>query len=220
MGERLFRSSAAGARPRLDDLVDEYWRLRHRRLRHAFSSDAPPLLCTHVLDHPERDPVLAHLSHLGLRNGHDDPVKVVYHPEFISPVNPLWGMDYEQFVRGCHLGIFPSSYEPWGYTPLESLAMGVPAITSDLAGFGRYVAEAFPDHDEWALQVLPRRGHGFHDAAAELAERVLAFCQLDDTARVALGNEAQIHSHAFDWRHLSHAYHEAHELALAGSGSS
>jgi glycogen(starch) synthase len=215
VGARLFRESAAGGRPRLDDLVDEYWRLRHRRLQHAIASSHPPLLCTHVLDDPGNDAILSHLKHLGLSNGESDRVKIVYHPEFISSVNPLWGMDYEQFVRGCHLGVFPSCYEPWGYTPLECLAMGVPAITSDLAGFGRFVAEVFPDHDEWGLQVLPRRGRRFHDAGADLAERLIAFCQLDRPARVALRNQVEVHSHAFDWARLAGAYHETHDRALA-----
>jgi len=215
VGERLFRRAAAGEQPRLDDLADEYWRLRHRRVQHAFRSAGPPLLCTHVLDEPGADPVLSHLAHLGLRNTAEDRVKVVYHPEFISPVNPLWGMDYEQFVRGCHLGIFPSCYEPWGYTPLECLAMGVPSITSDLAGFGRFVEESFPDHDDWGLMVLPRRDRGYHEAAVDLTERVLAFCGLDRSGRVALRNRVESHSRAFDWSVLANAYHEAHDRALA-----
>jgi len=214
VGERLFRISAAGGRPRLDDLVDEYWRLRHRRLQHAFASAEPPLVCTHVLPDRDSDPILGHLRHLGLANAREDRVKVVYHPDFISPTNPLWGMDYEHFVRGCHLGIFPSCYEPWGYTPLECLAMGVPAITSDLAGFGRYVQDVFPDHDEWGLQILPRRGHRYHDAAAELAERVLAFCRLDRQGRIHLRNQVALHSKAFDWSLLADAYHDAHGRAL------
>lgn len=44
-------------------------------------------------------------------------LQVVFHPEFLSSTNPLLGMDYEEFVRGCHLGVFSSYYEPWGYTP-------------------------------------------------------------------------------------------------------
>jgi glycogen(starch) synthase len=214
VGQRLFLTSAAGEIPSLDDLVDEYWRLRHRRLQHAFTSKAAPLLCTHVLNEHDSDPILGHLEHLGLSNAPGDRVKVVYHPDFISPVNPLWGLDYEQFVRGCHLGVFPSCYEPWGYTPLECLAMGVPAITSDLAGFGRYAGEVFPDHDAWGLQVLPRRERRYHDAAADLAERILAFCQLDRAGRVALRNEVEAHSHVFDWSILASAYHEAHERAF------
>jgi glycogen(starch) synthase len=213
IGERLFRESAAGARPSLDGLVDEYWWLRHRRLQHAFASTAPPLLCTHVLENPNEDPIIGHLSHLGLSNGPTDPVKIVYHPDFISSVNPLWGMDYEHFVRGCHLGLFPSCYEPWGYTPLECLAMGVPAITSDLAGFGCYVEEAFPDHDEWGLQVLPRREHRYHDAAADLTERILSFCRLDRAGRVALRNKVEAKARIFDWSELASAYHATHDRA-------
>ena len=167
-----------------------------------------------MIDDAAQDPVLAHVRALGLANRPEDTVKVVYHPEFVSPVSPLWGMDYEQFVRGCHLGVFPSSYEPWGYTPLECVAMGVPSITSDLAGFGRYVSEVYPDHDDWGLLVLQRRDRGFHDAASDLTRRVLAFCRLDRHARIALRNEVEAHSRAFDWARLGSAYHEAHDLAL------
>jgi glycogen(starch) synthase len=215
VAEGLFRSSAAGIRPQLEDLVDEYWNLRHRRIQHAFKSEHPPMLCTHVLDDASDDPILSHLEHLGLTNAREDRVKIVYHPDFISPTNPLWGMDYEQFVRGCHLGLFPSCYEPWGYTPLECLAMGVPAITSDLSGFGGYVKEAFPDHDEWGLQILRRRGRRYHDVAADLTERVLAFCRLDRQGRIALRNQSVLHSHAFDWSRLAGTYHDAHDLALS-----
>jgi glycogen(starch) synthase len=215
LGERLFRRAAAGETVRLDELADEYWMLRHRRIQHALRTDRLPPVTTHVLDEPDRDPILAHAASLGLENRPEDPVKVVYHPEFISPVSPLWGLDYEHFVRGCHLGIFPSCYEPWGYTPLECVAMGVPAITSDLAGFGRYVDEVFPEHDDWGLLVLRRRGRSFHDAAADLTRRLLRFCQLDRRGRIALRNDVEAHSRAFDWSRLASAYHEAHDRALS-----
>jgi glycogen(starch) synthase len=220
VGERLFRLSAAGEVVGLDDLVEEYWRLRHRRVQYAFRSERLPPVSTHVIDDPVGDPLLAHLAHLNLRNQRDDPVKVVYHPEFISSVSPLWGIDYEHFVRGCHLGIFPSSYEPWGYTPLECVAMGVPAITSDLAGFGRYVSEVFPDHDDWGLVVLRRRGRRFHEAAADLTRRVLQFCRLDRRGRIAQRNQVEAHSRAFDWSRLASAYHEAHDRALGTPSTS
>lgn len=70
--------------------------------------------------------------------------------------------------------------------------------TSDLAGFGRYVAEVFPDHDDWGLVVLNRRGRSFHEAAAELTMRVLEFCRLDRRGRIALRNTVEAHSRAFD----------------------
>lgn len=58
----------------------------------------------------------------------------MFHPEFMSSTNPLFGLDYEEFVRGCHLGVFPSYYEPWGYTPAECTVMGIPSITTNLSG--------------------------------------------------------------------------------------
>ncbi len=218
VGERLFRSSAAGKIPELDNLVEEYWRLRHRRVAHGLRTTRLPAVSTHVIEDAESDPILSHARALGLTNAESDPVKLVYHPEFINPVSPLWAMDYEQFVRGCHLGIFPSSYEPWGYTPLECVAMGVPAITSDLAGFGRYAATVFPDHDRWGVIVLERRGRSFHESAKSLTDRVLEFCSLDRRGRIALRNEVEAHSRAFDWTRLCSAYHEAHDLALRNLG--
>jgi len=214
---KLFHRGATGEDVRLDDLMEEYWRLRFKRTQHALRSDHLPLTVTHILENEPDDPVVRQIERLGLRNAKDDPVKIVYHPEFINPVNPLWRIEYEQFVRGCHLGVFPSTYEPWGYTPLECVAMGVPAITSDLAGFGRFVQDAHPGHDAWGLWVLRRRGRTYHDAAKDLADRLLDFCCLDRRARIALRNAVEQRSRLFDWSELGHAYHEAHELAFKRS---
>jgi glycogen(starch) synthase len=219
LGEKLFKHAAAGKRVSLDRLVDEYWRLRYRRTQHAMRTDQAPPVITHVLHNEHDDPVLSQIRSLWITNRADDPVKVVYHPEFISPVSPLWGIEYEQFVRGCHLGIFPSAYEPWGYTPLECIAMGVPAITSDLAGFGRYVAETMPDHDQWGLTVLKRRGRSFGDAAADLARELLAFCRLDRRGRIRVRNEVERRAWEFDWNNLGRAYDWSHDLAMARAGA-
>lgn len=58
----------------------------------------------------------------------------MFHPEFLASTNPLFGLEYDEFVRGCHLGVFPSYYEPWGYTPAECTVMGIPSITTNLSG--------------------------------------------------------------------------------------
>jgi len=87
-------------------------------------------------------------------------------------------MEYDQFVRGTNLGVFPSYYEPWGYTPLECMALGVPAVTSDLAGFGNYIQQMMPDHHAKGVANVPRRGRSFEDSANILADQLHAFCQL------------------------------------------
>lgn len=214
VGERLYRRAASGGRLRLDDLVDEYWALRYRRTQHALKTPRLPLVVTHLMDNDHQDPVLNQIRHLQLFNRPEDRVKVVYHPEFITPVNPLWGIEYEQFVRGCHLGIFPSAYEPWGYTPLECAAMGVPSISSDLAGFGRYVTETFLGHEELGIGVLRRRGRSYDEAANDLAMRLFEYTRLRRRDRIALRNAVERSSWEFDWRKLIAAYHRAHDLAL------
>lgn len=93
--------------------------------------------------------------------------------------------------------------------------MGVPAVTSDLAGFGRHVAENFADHDRWGLWILPRRGREYGESADLLARRMLEFCTLDRRARVALRNQVEQRSWNFDWSRVSRPYHVAHDLALA-----
>jgi glycogen(starch) synthase len=218
VGGELFERAASSKPLRVDDLIEEYWQLRYRRTQAAFRMDTLPPIVTHILEDDQTDPVLIQLRKLKLWNRAEDPVKVVYHPEFITPVSPLWGIEYDQFVRGCHLGLFPSSYEPWGYTPLECMALGTPAVSSDLAGFGRYVEDMFPDHDRSGLTVLPRRGRTYEEAADDLARRLFGFCMMSRRQRVGLRNEVERRSWEFDWSRLGIAYHRAHDLALERAG--
>lgn len=212
VGEKLFKQGATGARVDLDKSVDEYWVLRYRRVQQALKVDRLPLVTTHMIE--GGDPVLDQVRSLGLINRAEDPVKVVYHPDFINATNPLWGMDYEQFVRGCHAGVFPSAYEPWGYTPLECLAMGVPAVSSDLAGFGAYTLEMNQAHARPGMWVVRRRGRGYHDAAAELTRYLMDYCRLDRRGRIGLRNQVEAQAWAYDWSVLGTAYDRAHEMAL------
>jgi len=216
---KMFPLAASGHRVDLDRLVDQYWAMRYRRTQQALKVPSLPPVVSHMLWDDANDPVLNHIRSLGLFNRAGDPVKVVYHPEFITSTNPLWQIDYDQFVRGCHLGVFPSAYEPWGYTPLECIASGVPAITSDLAGFGRFVSENDERSEEWGLTVLPRRGRSYHDAAADLARRILQFCRYDRRGRIDLRNEVVKRAPVFDWSRLVRYYHTAHDLAIDRSAA-
>ncbi|CAF1549148.1 unnamed protein product, partial [Didymodactylos carnosus] len=80
-----------------------------------------------------------------LFNNRSDRVKVIFYPEFLRSTNPLLPLDYEEFVCGCHLGVLPSYYEPWGYSPAECTVMGVPVITTNLSGFGCFMEERISD---------------------------------------------------------------------------
>jgi glycogen(starch) synthase len=219
IGDRLFTATATGKFPPLESLVDDYWRLRLRRLMHAWKTNKMPTVVTHDLVDDTHDEILNQIRSCSLFNLPGDPVKVVYHPDFVTTNDPLFGMDYDQFVRGCHLGIFPSSYEPWGYAPLECAALGLPSITSNLSGFGTYLAQNIPDHDKTGLQVLDRRYTSFDLAANQLTDRLFDFLQLDRRERINQRNAVQSVSEHFDWHNLGRYYAQAYEMVLKRTNS-
>jgi glycogen(starch) synthase len=217
IGEKLFYAAASSPDLQLPDLnsfVDEYWKLRLKRTLQSWKEGSRPSVVTHDLVHGGSDEIMNFLHTTNLVNNDYDKVKVVYHPDFISPSNPLFGMEYGQFVRGCHLGVFPSYYEPWGYTPLEAIASGVPAITSDLSGFGDYVINTIPDHKERGIYVINRRSQNFHEASEELANQMLEFVKLSRKERIKQRNIVENSSELFDWEVLGEYYNKAHDLAL------
>jgi glycogen(starch) synthase len=218
VGERLFKASAEGTWPRLDELVDEYWRLRLRRTLLAWKTPRLPSVVTHDLEDDQHDEVLNKIRASGLFNLAEDRVKIVYHPDFVSATSPLFGMDYDQFVRGSHLGLFPSYYEPWGYAPLESMALGVPAVTSDLAGFGTYVMREMEGLHLRGMRVIHRRHNSYETAVQELTNACLNFVRLSRRDRIAMRNEVENASVEFDWSKLGRHYAEAHKMALARLG--
>jgi glycogen(starch) synthase len=201
--------------PNFNDLVDDYLSLRLRRNIKTWRNNRMPSIVTHNLVDEAKDPIMNFLKMAHLLNYREDRVKVVYHPDFISTANPLFRMEYYQFVRGCHLGIFPSYYEPWGYTPLECAASGVPSISTDLAGFGSYVVNHVPDHDEKGLYIVPRRHRSDNDVAEDLANVMLGMVKLDRRERIALRNRVEGNSAIFGWRQLRKYYDDAYARVLS-----
>ncbi|MBL8734544.1 MAG: alpha-glucan family phosphorylase [Planctomycetes bacterium] len=109
----------------------------------AHSAASGPLgYCTHNLFDEEKDPVHAHCRRLGLDNKAGSRVKVVQIPIYLRPDDGLLNREYEAVLAAMDLGAYPSFYEPWGYTPQEALAVGIPTLTTDLAGFGRWANSA------------------------------------------------------------------------------
>lgn len=214
MGRRLFREVAAGYLPSIEELLDEYDVVRLKRMMYAWRSSPLPTIVTHDLYDDAGDPVLRHLRHRSLLNMEADRVKVVFHPEFLSPTSPLLGLEYDQFVRGCHVGLFPSYYEPWGYTPLECVVSGIPAVTSDLSGFGDYVMQNFPEHDANGMYVARRRNADFGSAVRSIVNWLHALTRMTRRERITLRNRVESHAEHFDWKNLGRHYAMAHRLAL------
>ena len=219
VGKHLFFESTVRDDHHLPDLntfVDEYWKLRYRRTLQAWKTKKNPLIITHRLVNEDGDEILKALHTKKLVNNADDPVKIVYHPDFITTNSPLFGMDYNQFVRGCHLGVFPSYYEPWGYTPLECMASGIPSITSDLSGFGDYILHHIPDHEKFGLFVIERGKRTFDWSANQLADVMYKFLMQSMRERIMQRNNVENNSHIFDWTNLIKHYSEAYEIVAKG----
>jgi glycogen(starch) synthase len=224
IGEAMFMEVASGTNPKLPPLesyIEDYWRLRLRRTVQSWRSKNLPTVITHNLIDDAKDDILNFLRTSQMVNQPYDKVKIVYHPEFISPASPLFGMEYNQFVRGCHLGVFPSYYEPWGYTPLECMASGVPSVTSDLSGFGDYVMKALPnaqEREEKGVYLVHRYNRSFNDAANQLAEQMFAFVQKSRRERITQRNRTEAASVDYDWRQLYIHYERSYQLALERRG--
>jgi len=217
VGDRLFYAAAAASDHRLPDLdamVDDYWKLRYRRGLQSWKTSQLPSVITHNLVDDAGDDILNFVRRANLVNNRHDRVKIVYHPDFVSTTSPLFGMDYGQFVRGCHMGVFPSYYEPWGYTPLECVARGVPAITSDLSGFGDYVQKNVPEHDDKGIFVVNRQERSFDQSAEELTNMLWDFILLSRRERIAQRNRVESSADIFDWKNLRVYYDRAYALAL------
>ncbi len=217
IGDKLFYETVANENqklPEINKLVEDYWKLRLRRTLQSWKRESLPLLATHQLVDEENDAILNFLQKRKLNNKKEDKVKIVYHPDFISPMNPLFGMEYGQFVRGCHLGIFPSFYEPWGYTPLECLASGVPAITSDLSGFGDYVLKYLPEHQEAGIYVVNRKSESFSSITSQLANFLFSFVIKGRRDRINMRNRSEDASEKFDWNIFANHYRKAYNAAI------
>lgn len=218
VGEKLFNhlySRKENDIPNLNDFVDDELEIKLKRTLQTWKTDALPYVITHNLYDDGEDDILGFLRSSNLLNQQEDKVKVVYHPDFVSAASPLFRMDYEDLVRGCHLGVFPSYYEPWGYTPLECMVSGVPAITSDLAGFGSYMRDDIPDFEEVGMGLVERRNKSFDESANELTDQLFAFVKSSRTERIAQRYRLADASENFDWKVLTRHYEAAYDEVLA-----
>ncbi|KAI6225342.1 Glycogen [starch] synthase [Aphelenchoides fujianensis] len=213
IGERLFENCLRGNIPEMEQLLSPAERVQLKRCLLSSKREGLPPICTHNMVNGN-DQVLNAFRQCHLFNDDQDRVKVIFHPEFLSSASPLIGLDYEDFVRGCHMGVFPSYYEPWGYTPAECTVRGIPSVTTNLSGFGCFVEQQVPDHDNYGIFVVDRRFKGAHDSIQQLADCLFNYCTLTRRQRVILRNRTERLSELLDWRTLGSSYREARRQAL------
>ena len=180
-----------------------------------FKHKGNPPLCTHELTYPEtQDQILTALHTNGLTNKTEDRVKALFYPTYLTGADGLLDLSYYETILGCHLGIFPSVYEPWGYTPLEAGALGVAAVTTDLAGFGKWLCTTCSISGNPGIFVLPRHNVTDEKATETLSAILYRYATFTKEQRIANKIEARRLASGADWKKLIANYLEAHERAV------
>lgn len=175
-------------------------------------------LSTHDLNDEENDEIIKAFRQEGLENRPEDNVKVIFYSMFLTGADGLLDTSYYESMIGSDLGVFPSSYEPWGYTPLEAAALRTPSITTDLAGFGRFVQSMKKGK---GVYVLKRYGKKDEEVVDSLAKQLYIYSQLSEQDRTKVRDSAKAIAEKADWKIFAKYYKKAHDKALkeaAGAG--
>lgn len=138
-------------------------------------------------------------------------VSAVFVPYYLDGHDPLFGKTYYDLLIGMDVTVFPSYYEPWGYTPLESCAFHVPTITTSLAGFGVWAAQ---QKDQYGVIVINRNDSNFDEVAEHIADDLLRFDRLSGEDKARARQEAAAVARRADWKHFFQYYRKAYEIAL------
>uniref|UniRef100_A0A3B5L249 Glycogen [starch] synthase n=1 Tax=Xiphophorus couchianus TaxID=32473 RepID=A0A3B5L249_9TELE len=216
-GKKLYESLLTGNIPDMNTILDRDDLTIMKRAIYATQRHSLPPVTTHNMLDDSEDPILFNVRRIGLFNSRNDRVKIIFHPEFLSSTSPLLPMDYEDFVRGCNLGVFPSYYEPWGYTPGECTVMGIPSVTTNLSGFGCFMEEHVSDPAAYGIYIVDRRFKSAEESCNQLTQFMFSFCQQSRRQRIIQRNRTERLSDLLDWRYLGRFYTHARHLALSRS---
>lgn len=168
---------------------------------------------THGLHDLEYDSIINRARKSGLLNKVEDKVKLIFVPSYLNGMDGIFNMLYYEMLIGFDLSAFPSYYEPWGYTPLESLAFHIPTITTSLAGFGLWIREKFPNHEPGAW-VLERSDSNAEEVTAAMTRIIGEFAAFDDRQVSAARKMAWEISRIALWDELMANYRQAFTMAL------
>ena len=167
---------------------------------------------THYLSAPEWDPIIGKIKNTKLMDP-TSPVQVMFVPSYLNGVDGIFDKDYYELLCGMDVTVFPSYYEPWGYTPLESVAFSVPTITTSLAGFGLWVAEHCKEHK--GVEVIDRNDANDSEVVTEIASSIEKFCNMSAKEYASYQESALKTSEIALWENLYAYYAHAYDVALA-----
>jgi glycosyltransferase involved in cell wall biosynthesis len=183
------------------------------------SGDEPadsPLQCpfvTHELVEPQHDMVMNQIGRLGFGNSAAEKVKILFVPCYLNGDDGIFNLPYYDLLPGFDMSVFPSYYEPWGYTPHESVAFSVPTVTTTLAGFGVWANKEVTG----AVEVIDRNDGNSAEVAGKIAAHICDLSQKNEEQVKALRQSAAALANMADWAHFIRHYQEAYGKALHNS---
>ncbi len=188
------------------------------RLEEAKTYDTPlevPMI-THWLHNMSHDNVLNMMKYYDMHNRKDEQVKVIFLPCYLDGQDGIVNMTYYDVVLGNDLCVYPSYYEPWGYTPLEAIAFKVPCITTDLAGFGLWANKVFGHVGELkdGVKVIHRTDYNYSEVADAIKDTVAEFSSMPQKEIEACRKKAGELSKKALWSEFIKFYDEAYDIAL------
>ena len=151
--------------------------------------------------------------------GGKNRVKVIYVPCYLKGVDGIFNMDYYDVLIGNDLNVYPSYYEPWGYTPLESAAFHIPTITTNLTGFGLWVNSVLGREGKLAdgVEVVCRTDSNYSAAAEEITKTICNFAVLSEKEVTDCRKKVAKVAEKALWKHFIKNYLEAYDFALSAA---
>ena len=169
---------------------------------------------THILHNMDYDSVARRIDSLEKSHDLGDKVNVIYIPCYLDGKDGIVNISYYDLLPAIDITVFPSYYEPWGYTPLESIAFGIPTITSDKSGFGQWVLSHMVNSIyESGVRVVPRTDSNYQDAAHEIARQLKQYCEAPKEARKDAMESAVATAEKADWKYFIFFYYTAFIIA-------
>lgn len=171
---------------------------------------------THKLYHPDHDPILLEIARQNLTNDKNSSIDIIFAPVYLNSKDGVINLDYYQFLSGFDFSLFPSYYEPWGYTPLESIAFGIPTLTTTFAGFGDWAQKNF-SLEHKSVTVITRKEGNAAEAIDEISTAISTFANAFDHTKAA--KEIKEVSDKASWKFMVANYFNAWSKGLESSES-